>query len=168
MSALKGSSTPAGDANPFADRRLLPSGALLEAHVALDRAIERHASTKLGLDGYTADLLVQLMRAPERQLRGVDLARQLLITPSRTTRLIDRAETAGLVERTPDPTDRRAQQIVLTPEGERLALEFAPLLLRVLERVFVEQFTRDDLRTMTRLLLRVRDAANDVAMRDAL
>ncbi len=156
------------NANPFADNRLLPSAALVAAHVALDRALERHASAKLDLDSYTADLLVQLMRAPEHRLRGVDLARQLLITTSRTSRLIDRAEADGLVKRRPDPDDRRAQQVALTARGEQLALEFGPYLLAVLKRVFVEQFTSAELKTLTQLLTRVRDAARDVAARDAV
>ena len=168
MSTSREPWSPAGDANPFSNRRLLPSGALLEANVALGQAIERHATSRVGLDSYTADLLVQLMRAPERRLRGVDVARELLISPSRTTRLIDRAEEAGLVERTPDLTDRRAQQIVLTAEGERRALEFAPPLLEILRQVFAENFTAGELRTLIRLLARVRDGARDVASRDAL
>jgi DNA-binding MarR family transcriptional regulator len=168
MTTARKTSKRVKNENPFADDRLSPSAALLAAQVALDRALERHASSTLGLDSYTADLLVQLMRAPEHRLRGVDLARQLLITTSRTSRLIDRAEAAGLVERRPDPNDRRAQQVAITARGEQLALEFAPYLLAVLDRVFVEQFTSAELKTLTRLLTRVRDAARDVAALEAV
>jgi DNA-binding MarR family transcriptional regulator len=34
--------------------------------------------------------------------------------------LIDRLEAAGYVSRRPDPSDRRAKRVVLTPEGSRL------------------------------------------------
>ena len=97
----------------------------------------------------------------------MEVAQQLLISPPSTTRLIDRAEEAGLVRRTPDPDDRRAQQIVVTAEGERRVQEFAPAMLDVFRQVFGE-FTTAELRTLTRLLVRVRDAAREVAARDEL
>jgi DNA-binding MarR family transcriptional regulator len=103
------------------------------------------------------------MRAPRQRLKGIEIARLLAINPSRATRLIDRTEDAGLVKREPHPHDRRAQQIVLTPEGERLALEFAPLLLRVLEKSIFEHLTPTEIETLITLLERVRDAATDVA-----
>ena len=148
-------------------RLLVRSGALLEAHVAVDRALQRHAISKTELDSYTVDLLFQLMLTPGRRLRGVEVAQQLLISPPSTTRLIDRAEEAGLVERTPDPDDRRAQQIVVTAEGERRVQEFSPAMLEVFRQVFGE-FTTAELRTLTGLLVRVRDAAREVAARDEL
>ena len=157
--------TIAGEAS--VRRLLVRSGALLEAHVAVDRALHRHAISKTDLDSYTVDLLFQLMLSPGQRLRGVEVAQQLLISPPSTTRLIDRAEEAGLVRRTPDPDDRRAQQIVVTAEGERRVQEFAPAMLDVFRQVFGE-FTTAELRTLTRLLVRVRDAAREVAARDEL
>lgn len=50
-------------------------------------------------------------------MRLVDLARRLLVDSSTMTRLIDRLEHEGLVARTADPTDRRAQRAVLTGAG---------------------------------------------------
>ncbi|MGI9557053.1 MAG: MarR family winged helix-turn-helix transcriptional regulator [Solirubrobacterales bacterium] len=148
------------------DPRLGPTGALLEAHVALDEALEKHAQGRAGLDNYTADLLVRLMRAPGKRLRGVDVTQGLMISSSSTTRLIDRAEAAGLVKRQPDPDDRRAQQIVLTNEGERAAREFAPFLLAVLQRVVFDNFSREELSVLTQLLVRLRDAARHVDAED--
>jgi DNA-binding MarR family transcriptional regulator len=58
-------------------------------------------------------------RAPERSLRVGDLANALRVTVGGTSKLIDRIEAAGLVARGPDPDDRRAARITLTPEGER-------------------------------------------------
>ena len=37
------------------------------------------------------------------------------------TKLADRLEADGLIERRDDPTDRRVRNAALTPEGERLA-----------------------------------------------
>jgi DNA-binding MarR family transcriptional regulator len=50
----------------------------------------------------------------------VALAQLLEVQPITLLRLIDRLEESGLVERRPNPNDRRAQQLYLTPAGDRL------------------------------------------------
>src|SRR4051812_9261819 len=47
-------------------------------------------------------------------VRQIDLADLLEIQPITLARLIDQLAAAGLVERRPDPTDRRAYQVFLT------------------------------------------------------
>lgn len=48
-------------------------------------------------------------------LRQVDLAEQLEVQPITLARLVDQLALAGLVERRPDPDDRRAYRLFLTP-----------------------------------------------------
>ena len=131
----------------------------------MSAAFEVHAVAPAGLDRDLADLLVRLMLAPGRQLRGVDISRQLFINPARTSRLIDRAERDGLAERRADPDDRRAQQVTLTSAGERVARDFAPLMLQVIERTVFDTFTEQELDTLQGLLTRLRDAAREIAIR---
>ena len=49
----------------------------------------------------------------------VQLSRMMLVNRANVTSLIDRMEKAGLIERTPDPDDRRSNIIRLRPEGEK-------------------------------------------------
>jgi len=49
-----------------------------------------------------------------------DLAGYLLLRPHSTVELVDRAEAAGLVERTPDTEDGRVVRVRLTEEGEEI------------------------------------------------
>ena len=49
-----------------------------------------------------------------------DLAGYLLLRPHSTVELVDRAETAGLVERTPDGDDGRVVRVRLTRDGDRV------------------------------------------------
>lgn len=49
--------------------------------------------------------------------RLTDIGAELLCVKSTITRLVDRLEADGLVRRTPDPDDRRAQRLLLTPRG---------------------------------------------------
>jgi uncharacterized membrane protein len=58
--------------------------------------------------GGTDETLIRLGRSPGRQLRQVELSRQLSLTTGGVTRMVDRLEAAGLVRRTPCPDDRRA------------------------------------------------------------
>ena len=52
-----------------------------------------------------------------------DLAGYLLLRPHSTVELVDRAEAAGLVARTPDRDDGRVIRVRLTAEGDRVMQE---------------------------------------------
>ncbi len=56
-------------------------------------------------------------------MRLGELAQHLRVAPRSVTDVVDALEERGLAERTPDPTDRRAQVVGLTPEGRRLVDE---------------------------------------------
>jgi DNA-binding MarR family transcriptional regulator len=49
-----------------------------------------------------------------------ELAERMSCEPSNATFVADRLEEQGYVERRPHPDDRRAKQLVLTPEGTEL------------------------------------------------
>jgi len=53
-------------------------------------------------------------------IRPSALADELRISPRSATEVIDGLEARGLVVRRPDPTDRRATEVVPTPEGLRV------------------------------------------------
>ena len=71
-----------------------------------------------GLEGGLYDLLATLRRSgPPYRLRPSELTGTLMLTSSGTTKRLDRLEQAGLIERTPDPDDRRGVLITLTEAG---------------------------------------------------
>lgn len=137
---------------------LAPTAALLEAQIAVGAALSAGAVEPAGLDEGIADLLVRLSQRPSG-LRGVDLARQLMTNPTRISRIVDRAESRGLVRRSADPRDRRAQILHLTPAGEEALLDYAPRMMQVLKQVVFEEFTAKELQSLVALLNRLRDAA---------
>jgi DNA-binding MarR family transcriptional regulator len=53
-----------------------------------------------------------------------DLATAVRRTPAAVTALLDRLETRGLVERRPDPRDRRRLLVAMTPAAETLARHY--------------------------------------------
>jgi DNA-binding MarR family transcriptional regulator len=71
-----------------------------------------------GLEGGWYDVLATLRRSgPPYRLRPHELGATTMLTSSGTTKRLDRLEAAGLIARTPDPTDRRGTQITLTEAG---------------------------------------------------
>lgn len=54
------------------------------------------------------------------EMRLSALSDHLHIVPRSTTEVVDALEERGLVVRHPDPTDRRATLVSLTPEGTRI------------------------------------------------
>ena len=58
-------------------------------------------------------------------MRLSDLAEALRIAPRSATEVADALQARGLVERTPDPTDRRAVVLTPTAEGRRVQQEIA-------------------------------------------
>jgi DNA-binding MarR family transcriptional regulator len=76
-----------------------------------------------------------------------DLAGYLLLRPHSTVELVDRAEAAGLVERTPDAEDRRVVRVRLTGTGEEILQQLTRAhldRLHELAAVLDEFVTRQD------------------------
>ena len=134
------------------------AGLLLEASAALVRALDadlrREADTPLG----TYEVLVRLGRAPGRRLRQVEMARQLTLTTGGITRLVDRLEAAGLVQRVADPTDRRGSYARLTDEGAALRDQATATYVASLQRHLVEPVGAEALAALDEPLRRLREA----------
>jgi DNA-binding MarR family transcriptional regulator len=99
------------------DPLLGPWTRLLRAHAALTRELSARLEAEHGLTLSDFDVLVQLYYAPDHALRRVDIARQVLLTASGITRLLDRLERAGFVTKRNCETDARVTYAVLTDEG---------------------------------------------------
>lgn len=96
---------------------------------------ELRADAEMNLRWY--DVLVNLEEA-EHPVRMNELANRILASKSGLTRVIDRMEEAGLVERQRPREDRRAIEVAMTPAGAQ-ALQAARLVHR---RGIHEHFTQ--------------------------
>jgi DNA-binding MarR family transcriptional regulator len=120
----------------------------------LDRA-RRAAFTQHGLDVWEFDVLTALRRAGSPYvLSPGQLLAQTLVTSGTMTNRIDRLEARGLVQRRPDPDDRRGVQVRLTAQGrQRADAALADLLAR--ERALLEGLTDDQQALLADLLRHV-------------
>ena len=85
----------------------------------LDRA-RRASFADHDIEPWEFDVLAALRRAgTPYQLSPGRLIKETLVTSGTMTNRVDRLATRGLVERLPDPHDRRGVLVRLTPEGRR-------------------------------------------------
>jgi DNA-binding MarR family transcriptional regulator len=86
------------------------------------RTMRRDVREQVDLTPSRHRLLRVVARAAEPQ-RQTALATALDVVPRSITSLVDDLERLGLVERRPDPTDRRATLVALTDEGRAVLAE---------------------------------------------
>jgi DNA-binding MarR family transcriptional regulator len=135
------------------------SAAIMSCGFAIGNALDQNVVQATGLDRTIFDLLVRLDQAPNNQLRAVTLSRQLFLSPSYISRRIDRSEEAGLVERLPDPADRRAMLVALTEGGRDVLRAAAEGFEAVLNTSIHDHLTADDATALIGLLKRIEGAA---------
>lgn len=128
----------------------------LECAYALIDILDHELQAEAAMTLRWYDVLVNLEEA-ERPVRMNELASRILASKSGLTRVIDRMEEAGLVERTRPADDRRAIEVVMTPKGEQ-ALHAAR---RVHRRGIYEHFARhldtDDFEALRNALEKVHE-----------
>jgi DNA-binding MarR family transcriptional regulator len=121
----------------------------------LDRA-RRGAFEAHDLEVWEFDVLAALRRAGSPYvLSPGQLLAQTLVTSGTMTNRVDRLQSRGLVQRMPDPADRRGVHVRLTPSGkERVDAALADLLAR--ERELLASLTgaeQQELSTLLRALV---------------
>jgi DNA-binding MarR family transcriptional regulator len=90
--------------------------ALFRAQVSVMRYLNAEfPSGELSLNEY--DVLFNLSRQPDRQLRIRDLNQHLLLTQPSVSRLVDRLASRDLVSKVNDPGDGRGVIVALTEKG---------------------------------------------------
>ncbi len=100
----------------------------------LARYLEAGREEELAQFGLTLgdfDMLATLRRrAAGEAMKIRDLQLSLMLSSGGTTKRLDRLETAGLIERLPDPNDRRGTLIRLSSKGLGLINEAVPAITR--------------------------------------
>jgi MarR family transcriptional regulator, transcriptional regulator for hemolysin len=92
------------------------------------RLLRTYADHKAAQFGMTRAQWVVLVRLDRSEgLNQSELAETLDLQPITLTRLLDKLCDSGLIERRPDPSDRRAKRLFLTPAARPLLKQLAAL-----------------------------------------
>ena len=120
---------------------------------ALRKAFDRRA-TGLGVTRAQWKVLFKLNRTPG--LRHGALADMLEVEPITLSRIVDRLEENGLVERVRDPADRRAWRLQLTEAAQPLIAKLTTVGAGLVGEAFAG-VSEQDIQTVRRVLQHVRD-----------
>jgi DNA-binding MarR family transcriptional regulator len=131
--------------HPLSAAELAAWRGLLRVHARLVRELDRELREAHALPLREYEVLLVLESAPGRALRMSELADLVLLSHSGLTRLADRLERAGYVERGPCATDRRGLLARLTDKGAERLREARPTHLAGVREWFLSHLSGADL-----------------------
>jgi len=131
----------------------------LRAHAAVTRQLDRELVAEHGLTINDYEVLLRLARAPDRMLRRVDLAQQVLLTPSGITRLLDGLQSCGYVEKAACASDARVVYAKLTDAGLEKLARATESHVGSIRAIFCEQLSDSELEQLRDLLTRLEPQA---------
>ena len=136
----------------------LPSDAVIRAWARLVRAqqaVLAAVEADLKAAGFPPlawyDVLLELSRA-EKGLRPFALEQELLLAQYNLSRLLDRLERAGYLERRACPEDGRGQIVAITPSGRALVKRMWPTYRAAIARHVGAKLSEDDASHLAALL----------------
>lgn len=127
---------------------------------SFDRALRHHRLSRAGREA------LAVLEGAGAPLSPTTIAERLIVTTASVTSLLDTLERRGLVERRPDPGDRRKLLVVITDDGVALVNEFLPEVM-ALQTAAMSTLRLRQRRQLVSLLLRV-DAGLDALDADAV
>jgi len=136
---------------------------LLRAHASATRALSVQLQAAHGLTLNDYEALLRLSRAEGGAMRRVDLAGELLLTPSGVTRLLDGLERAGYVEKGVCRSDARVTYAVITETGRAKLRDASCSHIAAVSELFEDRFSEEELTVLGVLLGRLPGAAEDGA-----
>jgi len=110
---------------------------MLSCTVRIENEIRTRLRAGFGITLPRFDLMAQLERHPEG-LRMGELSKRMMVTGGNVTGITDQLEREKLVVRVPDPQDRRAWAVRLTPAGRSAFAEMAAVHERWIDEMLAD------------------------------
>lgn len=104
------------------------------------------------------DVLLELERVGKQGLRPFELERKLLLPQHRLSRLLDRIEAEGYLERLPCEEDGRGQILVITAPGRKLRRRMWPIYGKAISIAVGERLTKVEASSLASLLARLSES----------
>lgn len=142
------------------DPRIRTFGLLLEAYSQLTRQLDADLQDSDGISLQTFEVLLRISRSPMGHMTMSELAEGVSLTTGGVTRLADRLEKDGLVERRSCPTDRRVVHLCLTTQGNDTLAVALGHHLESLEQRVASRVSASDTVVLERVLDELRRPAD--------
>lgn len=121
---------------------------MLRGHSELTRALDAELTRDHQMPLSSYEVLLFLNESDGGRMRMSELADSVLLSRSGLTRLVDRLEREGLLERRRCESDARGFFAEITPKGQRVFAAARETHLEGVRRLFLERFSREELRTL--------------------
>lgn len=128
---------------------------LLRGHSATVRELNAQLISDWGLTINDYEALLLLSHADGERLRRTDLVRNLQLTASGVTRLLDGLECGGLVEKAHCESDARVTYAVLTDAGRTKLKDASCSHVAAIRELFEARYSEAELQTLAELLGRL-------------
>ncbi len=126
----------------------------LHTSLILKASLEERLHESTGLLLADNEALLNLA-ATGSLLRTSEIAHRLVLSRGGTTKVIDRIEEMGLVERHPDPEDRRATVVVITSAGRDAMAAARKVIDATLEEMWAAHISTEEAELMVEVMDRV-------------
>jgi DNA-binding MarR family transcriptional regulator len=128
---------------------------LLRAHACLAKKLDAELDRAHRLPMSSYEVLHRLEEAPAERMRMCDLADEAQLSRSGLTRLVDRLERDGLLERCSCQHDARGSYACLTTTGRQRLEEARVTHLAVVREHFFSRFSEEELTVMAEMWERI-------------
>lgn len=122
---------------------------LLRVHASVLKALDTELEATHGLPLTSYEVLIRLAEAPDGRMRMCDLADAVVLSRSGMSRLVDRLERDGLIERCACVADARGAFACITPAGVALLEQARPTHVAGIRARFLAQFSQDELQQLS-------------------
>ena len=154
-------------ASPLDPAELGAYFALIEVSSLLRHTVEQQLKEAGGLSYVQFQLLATLGDAADGSRRMTDLADGVVYSRSGLTYQVGLLEQAGLVTRSPSADDERGVTVTITDAGRDVLARVFPGHVEVLQQLFLDPLSAQDVGVLADVLGRVRDHMRTIPPRSA-
>lgn len=137
------------------DPRITTFGRVIEAHALLTKRLGDELEASVGIPLLWYAVLLIVGRSPQGFRPMHELIEATAFTSGGVTRLVDRMEQAGYLERRPCPTDRRVVYVCLTEQGRAMLQRATVVHLRGIQTHLIEVLEPEEVSQLDGLLARL-------------
>ena len=128
---------------------------LLETREAIVRALDAELQREHRLPLGNFEALIAIAHSEKGEIAISELAEQVMLSPSRVSRLMIEFERNGLVERRRSASDARSTRAAITEQGLDRLREAAPTYLATVKALLIDKLPQRDVEHLAKVWDRV-------------